>query len=150
MKPKPGSLNRIALGCLAFSLLGFLDATYLTIQHYRGAALECAILEGCDTVTTSQYAKIGPIPIALLGALYYLSIFLTAFAYIDAKRLLFLRVIAYLSFVGVLASLILVYLQVFVIRALCLYCLFSVVASMGLCALSLVFLATRRAPADNL
>ena len=66
----------VTVGWLVFGLVGFLDATYLTIQHIRGGDQTCGPLWDCAAVADSQYAEIGGIPIALFGALYYLLIFL--------------------------------------------------------------------------
>lgn len=137
-RPKPISLKWIAGGWLAFSLVGFLDTTYLTIQHYRGAALECGILQGCEAVTGSHYAVIIGIPLALLGAIYYFSILVLTVAYIDTKRRYFLKIVGYSTIVGFLVSALLVYLQVFVIHALCTYCLISALTSTALFVLALI------------
>jgi uncharacterized membrane protein len=138
-KANPISLKVIAAGWLSFSLIGFLDATYLTIQHYRGVGLDCGPLLECDAVMTSQYAAIGGIPVALLGAIYYLTIFLLTVAYYDRKHRSILAIISRLTILGFLASLFLVYLQAFVIRAFCFYCLLSALISTGLFMLSVIY-----------
>ena len=71
---------------LALSLLGFLDASYLAIKYYQGEAPTCAFFKGCDVVTTSEYATIFGISIALLGAIYYLSLLLLSIIYLDTKN----------------------------------------------------------------
>jgi uncharacterized membrane protein len=120
----------------AFALLGFLDATYLTIKHYLGTPLPCSILHGCEIVTTSIYSVIaassngsGGIPIALLGALYYLTILTMVIIYFDTKKIAVLKAACRLSIIGFLVSLVLVYLQLFVLHAICLYCMFSATTS---------------------
>lgn len=128
----------VTVGWLVFSFIGFLDSTYLTIQHYRGALIGCSILSNCEEVTTSEYSVIAGIPLALLGALYYLTIFLLTIAYFDTKHSRILTVIPLLTILGFVASLILVYLQVFVIHALCLYCLMSALTSTGLFILAMI------------
>lgn len=128
----------ILAGWFAFSLVGFLDATYLTIQHYRGVGLECAVLKGCEEVTASQYAVISGVPMALLGAIYYLSILLLTAVYLDTRHRYILQVVRSLTSLGFLVSLILVYLQVFVIHALCFYCLLSALTSMALFAFAVI------------
>ena len=120
------------------SLAGFLDAAYLTAKHYLGTPIPCSILNGCEEVMTSQYSTIAGIPVALLGSLYYLTIFILSVAYADTKREWFAYVASHLTAVGFFASLWFVYLQFFVLHALCLYCLFSAVTSttlfiLGLC-----------------
>ena len=132
------SIKFITAGWLAVSLIGFVDATNLTVQHYRGASLDCYVLRDCEEVTTSQYATIGSVPIALLGAIYYLSIILFSAAYLDTKRSRLLTIISILTLLGFLVSVILVYLQIFVIRALCSYCILSALASTLLFVMALV------------
>ena len=138
-KPNPIYLKVITAGWLSFSLIGFLDATYLTIQHYRGFGLDCGPLLECDAVMTSQYAVIGGIPLALLGALYYLAIFLLTVAYYDRKHHYILSIISRLTILGFQVSLILVYLQAFIIRAFCFYCLLSALTSIGLFMLAMIY-----------
>ena len=137
-KPNLNSIKFIAAGWLVVSLIGFVDAAYLTIQHYRGASLDCYMLRDCEEVTTSQYATLGSIPIALLGAIFYLSIILFSAAYLDTKRSRLLIIISTLTSAGFLVSVILVYLQIFVIRAFCLHCLLSALASTVLFIMALI------------
>ena len=139
-KVNRGRLKWVMIGWLTLSLIGFLDATYLTIQHYQGASLRCFELSHCDEVTSSRYAVIGGIPIALVGALYYLSILLLTVAYLDTKSIRLLTIIPLLTIVGFLASLVLVYLQVFVIHAICLYCMLSALISTALFIFTIIFL----------
>lgn len=125
--PKP--LNRSVWLVVVFGSLGFLDATYLALKYYAGTPITCGVFEGCETVTTSQYATIGPMPVALLGVFYYLIILLVAIAYLDIKRVLLLDFLARFTIVGFVASFWFLYLQLFVIRAICVYCVGSVLTS---------------------
>ena len=143
------SIKFITAGWLTVGLIGFLDATYLTIQHYRGASLDCYVLRDCEEVTTSQYATIGSMPIALLGSLYYLAIILFSAAYLDTKRSRLLTIISILTSAGFLVSVILVYLQIFVIRALCSYCLLSALASTALFVMALISVRISRKQIDR-
>ena len=117
------------------SFAGFLDASYLTFKHYSGTPINCAIFSGCEEVTNSKYATIGPVPVALLGAFYYAAIFLLVIAYLDSKNPKFFNLAVLMTPLGFLASLGLVYLQLFVIKAICLYCMVSATDS------TLLFLA---------
>lgn len=118
-------------------MLGFLDAAYLTIKHYFDSPLSCSISEasffqwfdGCEKVTTSQYAVIFKIPLALLGVIYYLGIFILAIIYLETKDKRILLFFPFFTAIGFLVSLWLVYLQVFALKALCLYCLISAFTS---------------------
>ena len=109
---------------LIISLVGFFDATYLTIEHYANAIPPCSI-GSCETVLTSQYSTVAGIPVALFGAGYYLAAFLGTAIYIDSKKKIFFNLVRILVSIGFLATLGLVYLQLFVIHAICLYCMGS-------------------------
>lgn len=111
------------------SFIGFLDATYLTAQHYLGFELNCSLLRGCETVTTSEYSVVAGVPVALLGALYYFVMVIGMFVYFDLQDKRILRFLMWLTLFGFFASLWFLYLQVFVIKALCLYCLVSITTS---------------------
>ena len=128
----PNRARIIAIVFLIISFIGFLDSSYLTVQHYRGEPPSCAIFTGCETVAESKYAVAGPIPLALLGLLYYLAIFILTVAYFDTKKERLLLLAALLTIAGFLASLYFVYLQLFVIKAICLYCMISAASSTAL------------------
>lgn len=127
----------IIFSFIIISFIGFLDATYLTVKHYLGISLNCFVFEGCDKVTTSQYATVFNIPVALGGAFYYLIIFILSVAYFDTRNLKILLFIPPLTLIGFLASIWFVYLQFFVIKAICPYCLVSAITSTILFLLSI-------------
>ena len=83
----------------------------------------------------SAYALFFGIPVALFGVAYYLTIIISAIAYLDSKKEAFLIFLASFTIVGLLASAWFVFLQVAVIGALCIYCLASAVTSTILFAL---------------
>ncbi len=114
---------------LVVALIGFADATYLAIEHLRGVSPNCSLLAGCDVVTSSKYSEIFGIPVALVGSLYYLSIFFALVAYFDTKKIHFFRVAAYLTPLGLLASAWFVYLQLGILKAICIYCMGSAISS---------------------
>jgi len=106
------------------ALLGLADATYLTIEHITGQSVRCTIVAGCSEVLSSRYATVAGMPLAMIGATAYFTVFalatLAAFNYKVAGTLLNLMVLAM-----ALVSLWLIYLQAFVIRSFCQYCLLS-------------------------
>lgn len=141
----------LSIGLLIPGAVGLFDATYLTSAHYTGRAVTCSFLGGCEQVTTSQYATIFGIPVALIGALYYLAVMLLILAYHETKQSNLLKLIAALTGAGFLFSLWFVYLQAFVIKALCLYCLISAASSTILFLISLYLIKPQRsAPISNL
>ncbi len=120
------SLSRLCAALLVLAFVGFADAAYLTAHHYIDIPLPCTLLKGCEVVTTSVYSTIGPVPIALLGALYYISVFFLILLFRETQKALLLTLATALVSVAFVASLGLVYLQGVVLHAWCQYCLLSV------------------------
>ncbi len=122
------------------ALLGLADSLYLTVEHVTGQSVRCTIIAGCSEVLSSSYAVVAGIPLAMIGAGAYFSVFslaiLAAFGYRVAGTLLTPLIIAMF-----LVSLWLIYLQAFVIGAFCQFCLFSAAITL---ALFLVVLVARR------
>lgn len=115
---------------LVVSFVGFLDATYLTALRYLGETPPCIITTGCEQVLTSEYATLfGTIPTALLGAGYYLALFLLVLLSVELGSRKVLALAALLSPVGLLTSVFFVYLQLFVLKAICFYCMISAATS---------------------
>jgi uncharacterized membrane protein len=126
------------------SLVGLADAIYLTVEHVAGRSVKCTIVSGCSEVLSSQYATVGGIPLALVGAAAYFAVFslatLAAFEYKIAGKLLTLMV--GLMFV---TSLWLIYLQAFVIKAFCQFCLLSALVTFILTGLVVAVVLRERA-----
>ena len=127
------------------SLIGLADAIYLTVQDLTGQSLRCTIVSGCSEVLSSKYAHIGPIPLAVLGAFAYFTVFslsiLAAFGYQFARPLL-----AALVGVMFLMTLWLLYLQAFVIHHFCQYCLLSAAVTIVLTILVAINSRMRSGP----
>ena len=125
------------------SLLGLADALYLTVEHVTGQSVRCTIVAGCSEVLSSQYAVMAGVPLALIGAAAYFSVFslatLAAFGYRVAGMLLALLVVSMF-----LVSLWLFYLQAFVIHAFCQFCLFSAAVTTALTIIVLIAVIFRR------
>lgn len=119
------------------SFLGFLDATYLTVSHYTGSALNCTILKGCDVVTTSEYSEIFNIPVALLGMFFYFSMLVLSLLYLDSGHKIILKFIQILGVIGFVMTLWFMFAQTFLIKAFCQYCVVSAITSTILFILSL-------------
>lgn len=132
----------LLISFLLVSFAGFLDSTFLTLEHYNQGILPCYIFSGCDKVTSSPYATVAGIPISLAGAAYYLLIFIAAVFYFDAENAKALKILTFLPVAGFLASLWLLFLQLFIIKAICFYCIVSLVFSTLLFIFS-IFLAKK-------
>ncbi|HEX7041868.1 MAG TPA: vitamin K epoxide reductase family protein [Patescibacteria group bacterium] len=136
---------------ILLSLIGFFDALYLTIIHYKNLFPPCTI-GGCEVVLSSKYAMVGPFPTSLYGVAFYLAvIILTAILltfYSSSKHdpsgkvvrsresesrsqgnsqlaQALTLIIFLLCLAGLGVGLFLVYLQIFVLHSFCQYCLFS-------------------------
>lgn len=114
---------------IIISLVGILDSTYLTVGHYTGESVLCPINSACDDVLTSEYSAILGIPLALLGVIFYFSVFVSSVLYLDTRKEKIFKLIILLSVIGFLSSLYFVYLQLFVIGVICFYCMISAIGS---------------------
>ncbi|MBT4209535.1 MAG: vitamin K epoxide reductase family protein [Candidatus Komeilibacteria bacterium] len=133
------SFNKLIYFFTGISLIGFLDAVYLSVSHYTGH-ISCSVVSGCQEVLVSQYSEIFGIPLALLGAAYYLFILINSLLYIDNQNKWSKLILSYLPIFGFVFSIYLVYLMFFVIEALCQYCLLSAGTSTLLFILGLIFI----------
>jgi uncharacterized membrane protein/glutaredoxin len=67
--------SRVLIGAIA--IIGALTTGYLTLSHFQGQSVACPT-SGCDSVLSSQYAKIGGMPLSLFGTLAYMGMALFA------------------------------------------------------------------------
>lgn len=112
---------------ITLSILGIFDASYLTAKHYLAKSVYCPVGQTCETVLTSSYATLYGMPIALFGAIFYLAELIFALLYFETDKKIFLKMFFVLSLSALLTSAYLVYLQLFVINAICFYCMVSAV-----------------------
>lgn len=97
---------------------------------------------GCSTVLTSAYSRIGGVPVALLGFLWFLvAARLGLLATNAAKWIKYLLMWSLLGLVGVVA---LLYIEIFVIRAICPLC--TSAHALGLAILALTVALWVREP----
>lgn len=119
----------IAISMLVIAILGFVDATYLTVEHYINGIVPCALTSGCEIVTTSIYSTVVGVPVALLGALYYFSVIFGLIIYLDSKNERLLFWLAHYSALGFIASAFLIIIQIFFLKSICIYCMGSALSS---------------------
>ncbi len=130
-------LRRISIG---LTILGVLDAGYLTYVHLAHAEVLCSGVGGCDTVQNSRYALVAGIPVAAIGLLGYLAILAMLITeevrgpfHTQAPILLF-----GITLLGTLYSAYLTYLELFVIGAICPYCAGSAIVMAVLFVIALI------------
>jgi uncharacterized membrane protein len=108
---------RIAAAALAVAGIGV--ATYITIADASGGAPSCfAGGHGCATVANSRYSHIGGINVAVFGVVGYALLLAAALAPGDPGR--FGGLVG--SLIGFGFSAYLTYLELFVINAICQWC----------------------------
>jgi len=122
--------NNLSITCLVLSFTGFLDATYLTVLHYKNAFPPCTVTHGCETVLNSQYSVVLGIPISLLGSLFYLLVMFFALAVLLDKRKIFAHGLFLTAFSGLFISAVLFFVQFFILKVFCQYCLLSEAVSL--------------------
>jgi uncharacterized membrane protein len=116
--------RRLRIAGLAVVLAGVGVASYLTYVHYAGLQPFCAGGgHGCERVQSSSYARLGGIPVALVGLAGYLAIAAALLAPGERARL----AAAALAVSGFGFSAYLTYLELFVIDAICQWCVASAV-----------------------
>lgn len=148
-QPQPNSgVRKLAIVFTVFAVIGFADATYLTMKHFFGGIIPC-LTGGCELVTTSEYSIIFGVPISLMGAIYYLSLLILIIAYFESKNIIVLRLAARLTIIGLLVSAYLVSIQVFVLHAICDKCMLSAASSTVLFILGLYIQKHLRGSRDS-
>lgn len=124
---------------VGLAALGALVAGYLTWVHYSGALALCSGAGGCEQVQASRYALVAGVPVALLGLLLYLALLGLGLGRVLAgghtPEWVLLTIFG-LALAGTLYSAYLTYLELFVIHAICPWCVTSAVLITALCALA--------------
>lgn len=69
-----GRITRLAM--IVLSVIGLGLASYLTYVHYSGTQVLCTS-DACELVQTSVYSKLAGVPVALLGLIGYVFIFVS-------------------------------------------------------------------------
>jgi len=128
------------------ALAGLMLSIYLLLQRlgYLGA-LVCGT-GGCETVQASRWSEFLGVPVALWGVAGYLGLFAVAFAGVQgrwAEQGGPTKLLALLSGVGVAFTLYLTYLELFVIHAVCRWCVGSAVIIVAVFISSLAGLRER-------
>lgn len=142
-KPMKEVKGWLDLAIPVLSIIGLGASIYLTYVEVTHTNAICGPVGDCNTVQSSPYAKLfGLIPIGLVGAIGYIAILVTwlwrrfradAFAKAAGPTMFVMALF------GTLFSVYLTYLELFVIHAVCLWCLSSAIIITALLLLSLPF-----------
>ncbi|MHC1785030.1 MAG: vitamin K epoxide reductase family protein [Anaerolineaceae bacterium] len=122
-------------------VVGLVDSLYLLWEKIsQNQALCLPGLGDCWTVNNSKYSELFGIPVALLGAASYLAILVVLL--LENKSSFFRNfsslAVFGMSLVGTLFSAYLTYLELFVINAICPFCVVSAVVMLAVLILTSV------------
>jgi len=133
-------MNRLLIAFIFTAMLGWVASIILTAIHFWVIPIipAGAELAGPMLVITSEWAYIGPIPLATIGAVYYIVMIALGSLWITTKNETLERILLPITAFGFLASMGFVYLQFFVIEAICPFCMMSAAATTILLAIELV------------
>jgi uncharacterized membrane protein len=116
--------TRDGLVSFVSSLVALAVSVYLTVEHYTAASTLACPENGtinCAKVTTSSWSRVGPVPLALLGAIFFagMAVLCTPQAW-RLRRLDTLRVAGAVA--SVVAAVYFVWVELFRVDAICLWC----------------------------
>jgi len=139
---RPPVRGALGLPLLVVTLIGLGISGYLTAVRLIGESPACGPIHGCETVTTSEYSTILGIPVAVLGL--GLSIVLVGCAVTWWRRAdpRAIRLAYGLLLLATLAVAYFTFLELFVIHAICVWCVSYAIATVS--SLVLTGLALRR------
>jgi uncharacterized membrane protein len=115
---------------VVLSGLGVLASGYLSIKRFTGGSLACSRWAQCDVVNNSLYAKINGVPVSFIGLAGYLLLLGLALAALESdggarRRLVTTSFVLALG--GVAFSAYLTYIELYVIEAICSWCVASAI-----------------------
>jgi uncharacterized membrane protein len=127
-----GGAGPFTIAILFVTTVGFLDAAYLTYIHYHGlGALLCfgshSGHSSCITVQSSEWSKLAGIPVALLGLIGYVGLFVSYFITARINGELGRAMSFCIALIGFGFSAYLTYRELFSIHAICEWCASSAV-----------------------
>lgn len=117
-------MNWLTKTLTILAVAGLLVSIYLTFKTYDPSSVACSIGGGCETVLSSDYAKILGVPVSVYGILWYVAQ-LALIYFVLIKQKLQFAVLPIWVALGLAFSLYLLYLEAFVIHAYCTWCLVS-------------------------
>jgi len=126
--------SRFAIVILA--TFGTLVSAYLVWVHYSGSLALCVGVGGCEAVQTSRFAMVGAIPVALIGLAGFGALMIASIAYARGSA----QALVALFGLSVTASLYVAYLtyvELFVLGAICPWCVSVALFAVLILALTL-------------
>lgn len=127
---------------LAMAVMGSGVAGYLTYTHGNNSGPVCVVFSGCSVVAQSAYAELWNIPTAAYGLLLYLVLAVLFSVRVIAqppssiqRTYIYLGLLLTTAGTGVSAWL--TYIELYVLHAICLWCVVSALLVTGILCLSI-------------
>lgn len=127
----------------ALALAGIGISSYLTFTHFADQPVACAGLGECNTVQTSDYAEVLGIPVAALGLAFcaaLLGLVLWRLTDLDLAAEWAPLAVFSMTLGGVAYAAYLTYIELFVLEAICIWCVslaFVITASLLISAVEI-------------
>ncbi len=132
----------------ALALAGVFVGLYLTLYKLGIIGELTCTIGSCETVNTSKWSTLAGIPVAAWGVLFYIDVFAIAMvgtsARLEENLAISIALVAQAAF-GVIFSAWLTYLELFVIDAICIWCVGSALIVTAILIVSVLDLRERQA-----
>jgi len=122
-----------------FALAGIFVALYLALYKLGYIGVLVCSVGSCETVQTSKWATMFGVPIAVWGVGYYIGVLAIALVGMTpafSERRSLSQLLAGMTSFGLVFSAWLTYLELWVIDAICQWCVISAILALILCVLS--------------
>lgn len=133
MTPHAKLLNRIIF---VQAIVGIAIAIYVLQSFLRDASIYC-VSSGCETVRKASASYLFGVPVPAFGLVGYFCIALFSFLLTTAKKHIYATILLSIALFGVAFVSWFTYTEVFVIKALCMWCTISAVNMVILAILAL-------------
>jgi len=132
----------------AVAVFGWIVSVFLSNIHFWAIPQipADAELSGSLLVVTSEWAYVLGVPLATLGALYYITTIALAVWWFDTRHPLIIKILTPITATGVIASSYFVWLQLVPIGEICPFCMMSAAATVVLFALEIAILRASETP----
>jgi uncharacterized membrane protein len=143
----------IAALIVLLSIAGIGVSSYLTYVHWLDKSVVCVVTSGCNEVAQSKYARLFGVPVAFVGLLGYVALLATAvFWLLSGHRWDNWPLMAAwgMALGGVAFSAYLTYVELFVIDAVCIWCVISAVIIVGMLIVTTVGLLLSEREQDEI
>jgi uncharacterized membrane protein len=138
-----GRRGRFGLAVTAIAAVGLAIATYLLVVRVLGEAPACGPVKGCETVAASDYATVAGIPVAMFGVAFSSVLVGMCLAWWRRAERRALYAAYGLGLAGIIVVVYLTYLELFVIEAICVWCVsYAVTIVVGWLAAAIAAWAT--------